>query len=123
MACEFALKTAGPAAQVKLLPDVTELRADGKDICHLEFQVADAEGVRVPDAQNELSFEVDGPAVILGIENADLNSFTNFKDSVHKALNGRGLAILQSTRIGGTITVKVTSTGLKPATLTLSSGL
>lgn len=119
--CEFALTTAGAASRIELLPDVTQLRPDGKDICHVEFRVVDDKSVRVPDAGHEIIFEVSGPAVILGIGNADLNSPDDYKDRVHKAYRGRGLAILQSVTSPGAITLKATSPGLESATLALTS--
>jgi len=119
--CEFALTTAGPARRIELRPDVTGVRANGRDICHVEFRVVDDKGARVPDADQEVSFEIAGPAVILGIGNADLNSPDNYKDQVHKAYQGRGLAILQSTATPGSITLKAAAAGLEPAPLTLVS--
>jgi beta-galactosidase len=119
--CEFALKTAQTPSRIELLPDVTQLRADGKDICHLEFRIVDAQGVCVPDADQELTFEVDGPSEIIGIENGDPNSSEATQGRVHKAYHGRGLAILQSTSVAGRITVKITSPRLEPATVALSS--
>ena len=119
--CEFVLTTAGSPSRIELLPDVKQIMADGKDICHVELRVVDDKGVIVPDAGQELSFEVNGPAEILGIGNADLNSPDDYKDKVHKAYRGRGLAILQSTTVAGQITLKVTSPVLEPATVTLTS--
>jgi beta-galactosidase len=119
--CEYILRTAGPASRILLLPDVTEMHADGKDICHLEFQIVDDQGVHVPDAQHKLTFEVEGPANIIGIENGNLNSHEDYKDLVHQAYQGRGLAILQSTTAQGRITVKVTSERLKSAQLSLTN--
>jgi beta-galactosidase len=119
--CEFALKTAGPAAKIELTPDVTALQADGKDICHLSFQIVDAKGVRVPDAAAEVKFEVGGPAAIIGIGNGDLNNTQDCKAPVHKAYQGRGLAIIQAKTTPGKITLKATSPGLEAATVTLNS--
>ena len=119
--CEYVLKTAGAASRIELLPEETELKADGKDICHLGFQIVDAQGVRVPDAANELKFEVDGPAGISGIDNGDLNDTTNCKDPLHKAYQGRGLAIIQSKTTSGKVTIKVSTPGLESATATLNS--
>lgn len=119
--CEFVLKTAGAASRIELLPDVTQLAADGRDICHVEFRVVDSQGVRVPDAGNELTFELDGPAEILGIENGDLNNYEDYKDRTRRAYQGRGLAILQSTPLAGKITLKVTLPGLETATVILNS--
>ncbi|MFC1782484.1 glycoside hydrolase family 2 TIM barrel-domain containing protein [Planctomycetota bacterium] len=119
--CEYFLKTAGPASRIELLPDATQLRANGKDICHLEFQIVDDQGVRVPDAGPELMFEVTGPGQIIGIENGNLNNLEDYQDQVQRAYRGRGLAILQSTTVPGQIKVKVTSDGLESATLFILS--
>ena len=119
--CEFTLKTAGPARRIELLPDVTELRADGRDICHLEFRIVDEQGVRVPDATPEVTFTVNGPANILGIENGDLDSPETGKDGMRSAYHGRGLAILQSRTGAGQITVQAASLGLTSASVVLNS--
>lgn len=119
--CEYALKTAGPASRIKLLPDVTEIRADGKDICHLEFQIVDDPGVRVPDAEHELTFKLDGPGEILGIENGNISSHEDYKDKIHKAYYGRGLVILQSKQAPGIIRLAAHSYGLKEASVEIKS--
>jgi len=119
--CEFTLKTAGDARRIELQTDATQLRADGKDICHVEFRIVDAQGVRVPGADQSLTFELEGPAEIIGIGNGDLNNTEDCKGRVHKAYQGRGLAILRSTQVAGKISLRVTAPGLETATLTLSS--
>ncbi len=119
--CEYILKTAGPARRIVASQDVTEIRADGKDICFLTFEIQDEQGVRVPDAEHVLTFEVSGPARIIGIENGNLNSLEPAQDLKHKAHRGRGLAILQSTQSTGRITVKVTADGLESAGVALRS--
>jgi beta-galactosidase len=119
--CEFALNTAGPARRILLLPDLTELRADGRDVCHLEFQVVDAQGVRVPDATPEVTLAVEGPAELLGIENGDLNSPANGKGPSRSALRGRGLAFIQSRTAAGKITVTANSPALESASVVMNS--
>lgn len=119
--CEFALKTAGRPSRIELLPDTTHLAADGQDICHVEFRVVDSHGVRVPDAENELNFEVAGPAKIIGLENGNLNTTEPYGTEKRQAFQGRGLAILQSTQTAGKITLKARASHLAPATMTLDS--
>ena len=119
--CEFALKTAGPASRIELLPDVNQVKADGKDICHVEFLVVDDKGVRVPNAEHELVFDVDGPGDIIGIENGDLNSIEDYKDLKNKVYNGRGLAILQSTFKPGKIRLTAHAEGLNGASIQIDS--
>jgi len=119
--CDYELKTAGSPSRIELLPDVTELRADGKDISHVEFRIVDENGVRIPDAEPEVSFEMTGPAGIIGIGNCDLNNIEDCKANSHRAYEGRGLAILQATTTPGGITLKATAPGLESASVTLQS--
>lgn len=119
--CDFVLQTAGKPHQIQLLSDTNELRADGRDICHIEFRITDIVGVRVPDATNAVTFTVTGPANLLGIENGDLNDPNTGKLATRNAFRGRGLAILQSQTTPGSITVTATSPGLVPATVQLHS--
>jgi hypothetical protein len=119
-AAEFELKTAEKASRIELIPDVTQLRAAGQNICQVEYRIVDAHGKRVADGDSLLTFAIQGPARILGIGNADLNSIEDCKDLAHKAYQGRGLAILRA-NAAGEIILKASSPGLETATLTLSS--
>jgi beta-galactosidase len=100
---------------------VRQLRAGQRDICHLEFQVVDARGVRVPDAAQAVTFEVNGPAEILAVGNAELSGPESCHDNTHTTFQGRGLAILQSTATSGDVTVRATAPGLEPAVVVLTS--
>jgi len=120
--CEFSLKTAGPATRIALSPDAARLSADGKDICHVEFQITDDQGVRVPDAAHEVTFDVDGPGRIIGIENGDLSSLDDPQDNIHKARQGRGLAIFQATREPGRVRLTARAQGLADATIEIETG-
>jgi beta-galactosidase len=81
----------------------------------------DAAGVRVPAAEPEVKFEMTGPAGIIGIGNGDLNNSENCRGDTHRAFQGRGLAILQTTTTPGGVTLKATSPGLESASVTLQS--
>jgi beta-galactosidase len=117
----YSLQTAGAPSRIELVPDRMELRADGKDVCHVEFRIEDAQGVRVPDAAPEVTFRLAGPARILGIGNGDLNSVEDCKTNTHRAFQGRGLAILSATSIPGATTLTASCPGLESATVSLQS--
>jgi len=119
--CDYELKTAGAPSRIELLPDTTQLRADGKDVCHVEFRIVDENGVRVPNAEPEVKFEMTGPADIIGIGNGNLDNSENCRGDTHRAFQGRGLAILQTTTTPGNITLKATAPGLESAGVTLQS--
>jgi beta-galactosidase len=118
---EFALTTAGAPVRVDLLPDATRIAADGQAVVHVEYRIVDRNGVRVPTADDEITFEIQGPARILGIGNADLNDRSTGLGPVHRAYQGHGLAILQTTGTPGVITVLAAARGLPPATVTVTA--
>lgn len=118
---EFALTTAGEAARIELVPDSAAIGTYPAGVAHIEYRIVDRNGVRVPNADSEVTFEVQGPARLLGIGNGDLNDVSNPKDLVHRAFQGRGLAILQSTGAPGEVRIRASATGLAPATVTLSA--
>jgi beta-galactosidase len=119
--CDFALHTAGAPSRIELLPDSTQLHADGKDVCQVEYRIVDANGVRVPDADAEVKFDLSGPAKIIGIGNGDLDNSENCQGDTHRTFQGRGLAILQTTGDAGSITLQASASGLEPASVAVQS--
>jgi len=117
--CDYTLKTAGTASRVELLPDAKEFRANGKDVCHVEFRIVDENGVRVPDAEPEVKFDLVGQAKIIGIGNGDLNNSENCQGDTHRAFQGRGLVILQAPTSPGSFVLTATVPGLESASATL----
>jgi beta-galactosidase len=119
--CEFELRTAGVPHRVALHVDVPQLAANGRDVAQIEYDVVDMAAVRIPDAESEISFELSGPARILGIGNGDVTNSEPVTAPNHRAFEGRGLVIIQSTGDKGAISLKASAGGLEPATITLAS--
>jgi beta-galactosidase len=115
----FALQTAEAPHRVLLEADAGELVADGRDIAHVTFTVVDENGVRVPDADHEVTFAAAGPVRLLGMENGRVDGDPQYQDERCAALRGRGLAIYQSTREPGDAVLRATAPGLEPAELRL----
>lgn len=70
--CTFELETATAPERNELHADATQLAANGQDIAQVEYDIVDKAGVRIPGAETEVSFELNGPARILGIGNGDV---------------------------------------------------
>jgi beta-galactosidase len=113
--------TAGAPATVRLTPDKRAIAADGRSLSYVTADVVDAHGVVVPDADNELSFDVSGGR-LAGTDNGREESAENYKSPDRAAFNGKALAIVQSSDRSGPITVSVSSPGLRPATTTIYAG-
>ena len=67
------VETTGKADHIVLTPDREVIDADGEDVCVFTVEVVDKEGRVVPDASNDILFEVDG-GTILGVGNGDPSS-------------------------------------------------
>ncbi len=118
--CEAVLQTAGAPERLELIADTQTLKADGKDICHLEFRVVDAQGLRVPDAEDQVTFRVRGPAHIIGLGNGNPQSHESHQGNTRKVWHGRGLAVIQSERKGGVVTIEASADNVTSATVSLT---
>jgi len=119
VACHDEVRTAGPAAALRLTPDRDTIAADPRDVSLVSFEVVDAQGTVVPTADNVVRFTVTGGA-IAAVDNADLQDHDPYQVDHSRAYHGRGLAILRATQVGsGLLRVTATADGLKSASATL----
>jgi beta-galactosidase len=115
-------KTAGAPAKLRLTADRKELTASGDDLCYVLVEGLDKEGVLCPDADNKISFEVDGPAEIAGVDNGDPLSIEPFQADYRKLFHGKAMLILR-TKPGETGDIKITASGdgLESASIEVTS--
>ena len=116
------LQTAGAAAALRLTADRTVLTADGgQDLAFVTVEVVDGEGRVVPVADNELTFRVEGAAVLQAAGNADIKDEDPYYDNTHRAWKGRALCVVRTTGKKGRIRLTVASPSLPSAVLTLKA--
>jgi beta-galactosidase len=65
------IETTGDAVALKVVSHKASLSADGKDIAILTVTAVDKKGREVPDAENKITFETEGPGRIIGVGNGD----------------------------------------------------
>ena len=112
---EHTLITAGNAFGMCISSNKTTLLANNEDIALLELTIVDKNGVPVPDAGNEITVEVTGPAMLIGIDNGNQSDVNPFKTNNRKAFQGKSLITIQATAAKGPVKIKLHSAGLKPA--------
>jgi beta-galactosidase len=117
--CE--LKTAGQPARIELTADKTSPVADGQDLTHVTVRLLDENGTAVPNSDLPVTFEVAGEGRLIGVDNGDLRNHEPRKGNRRTTYFGRALAIIQSTRTGGVITLRATAPGLPESLLTVST--
>jgi beta-galactosidase len=114
-----SFETAGKPAALAVHPDKLNIKANRRDVVHCEVIVTDENGIMVPDAGNQVVFDVSGPARLLGVENGDILDMSPHKVNFRKAFKGKCLLILQSLDESGDIVVSAKSEGLEAATVTI----
>jgi len=121
---EIVKTTAAPSAIV-LSPHKNTIHADGKDLAVITVSVTDKKGLAVPDADNEISFQLTGPGRIIGVGNGNPTSlepdkFFGAATWKRKLFNGLAQVIVQSDGSGaGDIKITAISNGLIKGVLTI----
>ena len=107
------IETTGKAVRLIVTPDNSHWQADGMDLQHVRIEAVDRKGRRVPMAQDELTFSVEGDARIVAVTNGDNNSEElNVQD--HRRLwNGSAMVILRSGQSPSKVQLKVSSPAFK----------
>jgi beta-galactosidase len=119
--CVAELKTAGEPASIKLTPRTspTGLHADGSDLALVDVEVVDANGQRVPTAMHPIEFTLEGPAEWRGgIAQVPENGILAKTLPVELGVNR---VTVRSTTSPGQITLRATTSGLRPASISLES--
>jgi beta-galactosidase len=119
--CVEEIHTAGDPAAVVVSSDRDSLHADARDVAHLTVTIVDKDGNTVPGATNLVSFDIQGPASLIGVDSGNPTSHESYKTSERLAYHGQCLGIIQSTRATGGIRVNVRARGLKPASVALKA--
>ena len=107
------IETAGKAVKLIATPEDNSWQADGTDLMHVRIQAVDSKGRRVPMAQDELRFTVEGDASIVAVGNGDINSEELNAQDHRRLWNGSALVILRAGRTPSKITLKTTADGFK----------
>jgi beta-galactosidase len=114
-------ETTGRAAKLVMRTDRDAISADGEDVVMFSVEVQDAQGRTVPITDNEVTFQVIGVGKLIGVGNGDPTDHAPDKGSSRKAFSGFCMALIQSSKEAGDITVEATSRGLASATVTIAA--
>jgi beta-galactosidase len=115
------VSTTGEPASIRLSADRTEIAADRRDVAHITVEVLDQQGRVVPAAENEITFDVQGEGMLIGVDNGNPQRHDSYKVNHCKAFNGLGLAVVQSSAKSGSIRFAASSPSLQSATLTITT--
>ena len=113
---EQTVKTAGKPAALKLeawTQNSSLLKSNGDDLAFITVSLTDADGTLIPQADDQLTFEVTGAGTFEAVCNGDATSLESFKQPTMKLFNGQLVVVVRSSKESGTLTLKVTDEKLK----------
>ena len=110
---EKTLRTAGKPAQLQLdcwtqQSDLSSLKSDGNDLAFITVSLTDKDGTLIPQAADQLTFEVTGAGRFEAVCNGDATSLEPFTKPTMKLFNGQLVVVVRSAKTPGMLTLKVT---------------
>ncbi len=118
---KFSEETTGDPVALKLTPDRAQMAGDGADAEPVTVSAIDATGREVPTANLPVTFEISGPAAIIGTGNGDNCSHEPEQVPARSLFNGLAQITLRSQRDGnGTVTLTAKSNGLQPGSVSIT---
>ena len=116
------LKTAGPPARIVLTTSRPKLGTSWDDAAYVTARVVDANGILCPNADNQITFSLTGPALLAAVDNGNVASHESYQANQRKAFQGQCVAIVKAKSGGGGITVKASAPGLTDGAVTMETG-
>ena len=108
---EKTMRTAGKPAQMKLdvwtQHDEAVLNADHEDLAFVTVSLTDKQGTLIPDADDQLDFEVTGAGSFEAVCNGDATSLESFKQPTMKLFHGQLVVVVRSAKQAGKLTLTV----------------
>jgi beta-galactosidase len=116
------VKTTGEAFQLIMSADRKVIDADGSDLSFITVQVADKNGLVVPNASNKINFRLEGPGEIVATDNGDPANMVSFDSKEREAYSGLVLVIIRSLKgKAGIIKISASSSDLKMGSLEIKA--
>ena len=108
---EQTMCTAGKPAKLQLdvwtQHDAPVLNADGEDLAFVTVSLTDKQGTLIPDAADQLTFDVTGAGNFEAVCNGDATSLESFKQPTMKLFHGQLVVVVRSAKHTGTLTLTV----------------
>ncbi|MEM9928477.1 MAG: sugar-binding domain-containing protein [Bacteroidota bacterium] len=93
---EFKRHTVGPLAKIVLVSDKYELQADQYDQVHVTAELYDADGHRILNLDEDITFSVSGAGELQAVDNGWEQNVSSHQLNRVRTHNGRALAIIRA---------------------------
>lgn len=117
---EHQLETAGQPTRLVIETENPDWRADGMDLQYVKVRAVDKKGRVVPTNDYKVTFQVEGPARMIAVDNGDHSSNDLFDGNEKQLYDGFAMAIVRSSKDEpGKVKVTVNCKDLKGAAKTV----
>ena len=113
------LETAGKPVKLVMETENADWKGDGMDLQYVKVYATDAKGRVVPTIEGTVTFEVEGAARIIAVDNGDHSSDDLFDGNSKALYEGFAMAIVRANRQAGKVKITAKCDGLKSASKTL----
>ena len=118
---EKSIKTAGKPAKIELVPDRKTIKSNGEDISFVTVRILDKEGNLCPNADNLVSFTIEGEGTIAAVGSGNAATLEPFQSNHRKAFSGMCMVFVKASYVEGEISVKANSKGLMQGELLIKT--
>ena len=116
-----SVTTTGEKKNLTATVDRNTIAADGADLSYITVDVTDKDGNIIPNAEDKVTFKVEGEGKLVGVDNGRQDDHTSYQAKSRNAFAGKVLAIVQSTKKAGSFTVTASAEGLSTASVTVTT--
>ena len=117
---EHQLETAGKAVRLMMETEMPTWKADGMGLQYVKVYAVDVKGRVVPTYNGKVTFNVEGPARIIAVDNGNHSSDDLFDGNQKDLYEGFAMAILRSSKDqAGKVRISASCGGLKSASKTI----
>lgn len=117
--CRDIVCTAGEPEGLRLSKDMEKLQAGSDDICFVDVDVVDQNGVLCPNAVNKVWIKAEGEGKYLASDAGDATSTRRFNQPYCEAFHGKLRIALKAGEKPGNLLLTVESDGLRTAGMTI----
>ena len=112
-------QSAGSPYSVAFSCNKHSVKAGSDEVIRLEIDVTDKNGIPCPNASNELSFRIDGPLRLLGVDNGAPTDMFPYRQPHCRCFRGKCVLLLQPTEEKGKGNLTIQGANLVEKSLTL----
>jgi len=99
--------------KISIKADTVLLSPNGYDIAHITVQLEDEDGVPIKHQEEEIVFQVEGDARILGVDNGGRNVLEKYQSNKVQTVKGKALLIIQANKNTSELQIRATSSTIE----------